>query len=124
MRSRVILFAIFAFIGGLPGCFAPSAYSTREQWDLDTGKKADGSTYFLDSSRNWQFAVPLYQVEVKHELQGVAPPGNKASWADYWQYHFIHLRAHQENPEKYVAFILNLRREAGLPNLPQSIVVP
>jgi hypothetical protein len=124
MRTRLILFAAFALVGGLTGCFAPSVYSTRAQWDLDTGRKPDGSIYLLDTNRNWEFAVPLYQMEVKHEAQGIAPPGNKASWIDYWHYHFVHLRAHQENPEKYVSLIVDLRRKAGLRDLPQSVVAP
>jgi hypothetical protein len=117
--SSALFFAL-AIMGGLAGCLRPGLFSTKPQWELDTARKLDGSTYERDTERNWQFYVALYETEVGHERQRTKPPGDSTSWVEYWHRHFAHLRVRQENPEKYIAFILDLRRKAGLPDLPKE----
>lgn len=62
----------------------------------------------------------MLQQLVEKEVAAESPPLNKISWPDYWTSYFIYLRKNQENPEKYIAFILDLRRRASLHDLPKN----
>ena len=119
-KSLWVFVAALALLVGSAGCLAPGLFSTQAPWDYDWAKRPDGSVYARDTERNWQLQTPLVQQLVNKEIAAESPPSGKASWPDYWDFYFKYLRGGQENPEKYIAFAVELRRKAGLPELPTT----
>lgn len=95
-----------------------SSRSGRKAWQHETGTRPDGTTYFRDTPRNWQLDESAYRSTVAREVAGDTPPQDTASWPAYWAQHIAALHKWHENPQRHIAFIAQLRREAKLPELP------
>jgi hypothetical protein len=102
------------------GCTGPEVPLSWNQGNLDTRDQGDGTVLILDTHRNWRLLSSTVEAEVKREAAGFLPPGNSGSWRDFWSRDFSEIRSLQEHPEKYFAMILNVRRRAGLPDLPKT----
>jgi hypothetical protein len=89
--------------------------------EVDYGKNADGETYLRDTPRTWGFLTSQTDEAVRSELEGKPPGGGFASWNEKWVKGIEDLRSgYVENPEKYIDYIIEERREAGL----REIVFP
>jgi hypothetical protein len=63
----------------------------------------------------------LFKVSVDHdvrlELAGERPPGQRTSWQEWWDSRLLAVRQLNDNPERKIDYIHTRRREAGLPPL-------
>ena len=104
------LFLVGLLIACLPGCTAVPPYD-----EVDYGKTADGKTYLRDTQRTWSVLSRETDEAIARELKGKPPGGAMKSWNENWLRVIGNIReGKQENPEKYVAYIVEQRRRAGL----------
>ena len=74
-----------------------------------------------DTPELWHEFVVAIDWEVSREKSGGPPPGGVQSWTESWTGTLRGLRkGSQENPEKYVEYIIEARSAAGLPDLPHE----
>jgi hypothetical protein len=74
-----------------------------------------------DTPELWHEFVVAIDWEVSREKSGGPPPGGVQSWTESWTGTLRGLRkGSQENPEKYVEYIIEARSAAGLPDLPNE----
>ena len=84
---------------------------------LDTSDRLDKKYgIVLDTERNRKWYIEGYEFLITREAAGKESSG--ISWEEGWIRIISSLRSgYQENPEFYVNFIINRRRELGLPEL-------
>lgn len=68
-----------------------------------TGKRADGSTWFVDDEHNRRLCAQEVEQALAGERAGARPPGGAASWEVHWQQYEDRLRQWQQNGADYVA---------------------
>jgi hypothetical protein len=87
--------------------------------EVDYGKTVDGKTYLRDTPRTWAYLTKETDDGIALELKGKPPMGGLKSWNEGWVRGIRHLRnsGEVEHPEKYVAYIIEQRRKAGLPEI-------
>lgn len=71
--------------------------------------------YQRDTDYSWGEFTKIMSRRVEREASGHAPP--KGDWNYHWTFIFRNINLSQENPEKYINFVINLRRSRGLPEL-------
>ncbi len=103
-RLIFILAAIFLF----PSCILNV---------LDTSDRLDRrGTVTLDTPKNRKFFLAAYERGLAQERQRISPPPAYRNWDESWERIFQSLRSgHQENPEFYINYIKQRRKELGLP---------
>ena len=80
------------------------------KWSVD----ADGELVVADTAFNWSYHREYIHRRVVDEAAGRRPPVSYVSWHDYW------LSSWEEwitNPPKYMAYVAEWRRQAGLPDV-------
>jgi len=107
-----INFAIILVGVLLGGCVIIPPYNI-----VDFGKTADGKPYIRDTPRTWAHWKEVYGKAIDAELHGQELYGGMKSWNQNWLRVIRSIRSGQENPEKYVAYIVERRRELGLPEI-------
>lgn len=87
--------------------------------EVDYGKTAEGKTYLRDTPRTWNYLKKEADDAVSLELKGKRPNGGFKSWNEKWVrgIHTMRNSGELENPEKYIAYIIEQRRKAGLPEI-------
>jgi hypothetical protein len=109
----------------LAGCAAPTdPFPIWKLWGLDLVRQPDGGVFVPDTPGNWRRLSVLFGDEVKCEAGGLAPTGGIATWPEFWHTSFAEIRASYAHPEKYFALIIDLRRQASLPDLPKAAIEP
>ena len=85
---------------------------------VDSHYDEKGNVILEDTLRNWQEYV-TYSVDprIVEEINGEAPDAGEATWNDYWLSRIQSIPANRENREKYVNYIIDRRRQEGLPEL-------
>lgn len=83
-----------------------------------TGKRADGSTWFVDDEHNRRLCAQEVERSLAAERAGASPPAGAVSWQAHWRQYEDGLRQWQQNGADYVARV-RAQRAAGGP-LPQS----
>lgn len=107
------LFLVGLMMTFLSGCVAMPPYD-----EVDYGKTADGKSYLRDTPRTWSFLKRETDEAIALELKGVPPRGGMKSWNEGWVRGILNLRnGGVENPEKYIAYIVEQRRKLGLPEI-------
>lgn len=94
-----------------------AAWAAEEQRITDLKQDTQGNLMLADTGytlMNWAFIVETYMAS---EREGKSPPGGFRTWNERWLWHFDILRKHQENPEKYIDYVVYWRRIFGLPEL-------
>jgi len=112
MLRAVLLVGSLLVIGYFVGCgswlnlFEPMGDYRRDN---------QGNLRRLDTRKNWEFHQMTVGMHVDLERAGEPAPG-AMSWNTFWRYR---IAAHEttENKEKYIAYIVESRRAAGLPEL-------
>jgi hypothetical protein len=85
---------------------------------VDAKKDAQGNSVILDTPRMWGYFKDDVDREISRERNGDFAQG-RVSWNDFWLKRIRNMSdGSRENSEKYVTYILDARREAGLPDLP------
>jgi hypothetical protein len=112
MLRAVLLVGSLLAIGYFAGC--GSCLSLFEPMG-DYGRDDQGNVRRLDTQKNWEFHQMTVGMHVDLERAGEPAPG-AMSWNMFWRYR---IAAHQttENKDKYIAYIVESRRAAGLPEL-------
>ncbi len=82
----------------------------------DTTRNAQGHSIAADTARNWEFFRELVDPQISSEAQGKRPPGF-STWNEKWLRQLQHIESGRENAPKYIAYIIESRRRAGLPEL-------
>jgi hypothetical protein len=117
--------ALLALILAAAGCAAPrDPFPIWKLWGLDLERQADGGVFVPDTPGNWRRLSVLFADEVKCEAQGLPPSGGIATWGEFWHTSFAEIRPNYAHPEKYFALIIDLRRQASLPDLPKAAIAP
>ncbi len=74
-----------------------------------------------DTPELWREFVIATDWSISDEKAGEPPGGGRQSWTESWTRKLRGLRkGSQENPEKYVEYIIEARSAAGLPDLPKG----
>jgi len=103
--SKLLLLA-----GCANGVFNVEPYS-------DTKRDAHGKVALADTPREWRDFIGNVDIQIENEMKGSRPPG-VATWSQHWDLIIKYMEGgHQENAQKYVAYIINKRREVGLPEI-------
>ena len=84
--------------------------------DVDSKRDAQGNVILLDTPRMREFAVLAYDQTIEMEKRG-HQISNGMSWNEDWLATIRSIRRNNENAEWYVAYIIEQRRKAGLPEL-------
>ena len=107
------LFLVGLLIAFLPGCVAMPPYD-----EVDYGKTADGKTYLRDTPRTWKYLKREIEESIALELKGKPPMGGFKSANEASVVWIRNLRnGAVEHPEKYIAYLIDQRRKAGLPEI-------
>ena len=86
--------------------------------DIDWKRDENGDVYLLDTQKNWNRWVTLINLGIREEMKGAPSPGGMPSWDKRWISSIEELeKGRQENYQKYINYIIQTRREVGLPPL-------
>lgn len=84
----------------------------------ETATRADGSKYYRDNEHNWRLEQENCRAALAREAAGELPPSGARGWPEFWADYFAGLEQWQENPGRYIGLVLQLRRDARLPEIP------
>ena len=108
---RLVLFPLLVGCMGMNGCkfglFNTEPFS-------DTVVDKEGSQLLADTPRNWADFTEVMDRRIFRELDHARAPGVD-SWNIFWMYRLKAIKTNTENPDRYINYIINSRREAGLP---------
>ena len=77
-------------------------------------------TVLPDTGTRWRAFTRINDGHVSAETAGSSPPGNAGSWFAYWFALGELLNANQTNAERYLQYIVDARKNGGLPALPRD----
>ena len=83
---------------------------------VDARKDEHGNTVLLDTDRNWQDWRDAVDPQIRAEVSGRNTPGFP-SWNEKWVAQLLAIERTQEDASNYIAYIIESRRRAGLPEL-------
>jgi hypothetical protein len=83
---------------------------------VDATTDEHGNVVLRDTPRMWQDWQDEVDRAVSSEVAGRRPGGGIASWGAQW-FRVINANNDRENAPKYIAYIIESRRRAGLPEL-------
>jgi hypothetical protein len=76
-----------------------------------------------DTPEQWSLFVARVERHGLAEQSGHKPFAHEGTWDDFWEtWITVLLDGEQENPERYIAYILEHRRSLGLADLPDRIL--
>ena len=76
-----------------------------------------------DTPDQWSMFVNRVERHGLAEQSGQKPFANEGTWEDFWEtWITVLLDGQQENPDRYIAHILEFRRSLGLAELPDRII--
>lgn len=84
---------------------------------IDAKRDAQGNVVIRDTLRMWQDFTGSVDRDVEREQAGVRPSGGTPTWNQHWLLRMKAYSTDQENAPKYLAYIVEARRKAGLPEL-------
>lgn len=116
IRWLPLLLTLFLAGGGMFGC--KNGIFNTEPF-VDTTTDAQGNRVAADTQRNWQDWRESIDQRIKTETAGKKAPGFN-DWGQHWQSIFTALERSQENSPRYINYIIEQRRKAGLPELETS----
>ena len=110
---RLILLFLTAAIAGC------SLLNTEQMHDSYVTE--DGEIRLADTAKNWSSFTESVDNRVEAESAGEMPGAGKSTWDEYWNWSIeLIWETPQDNVAKHVAYILDQRRQAGLPELSQK----
>ena len=83
---------------------------------VDTTTDAQGNRLLADTQRRWQDWREAIDPQIRAETSGRNAPGFP-TWNEKWVRQLLALEKSQENAPKYIAYIIESRRQMGLPEL-------
>lgn len=117
MGSRILALSIATLVA-LTGCIRLGAGTTRVgAGGITAEKMKNGTLHFDDTPALWDEFRRMMDMHIELERAG-KPAGGRVSWSDFWN---LRIRAlapeRQEHSAKYINYIIEARRKAGLPEL-------
>lgn len=112
LKTLVFLILVSGSVMSCGGLF-----NTEPFVDMHTDK--DGNELIADTPRMWENFVALTKRRIEREINNERPPGTD-SWNEHWIDTIETKRKLRQNPSKYIEYIINQRRKAGLPELKGS----
>ena len=98
----------------MSGC-SSGIFNTEPFVDSHIDEK--GNVVLEDTPRMWQEYIDSVERRIAREVKGEAPEAGIKTWNDYWLWSIQILPANMENREKHVNYIIDRRRQEGLPEL-------
>ncbi|MGV6825350.1 MAG: hypothetical protein ACWA5Q_00080 [bacterium] len=83
---------------------------------VDAEEDGKGNVKLLDTPRMWQYWQEDVDRAIAKELRGESPGGGIESWSNQWQ-RVIRANSDRENAQKYIDYIVERRKQVGLPSL-------
>ena len=114
LYERACRFGLSLGLVSLTAC-AGSIFNTEAM--IDTHVDKSGQTVLSDTPRNWQIFVDSVNTRIESELRGGDPPDASTSWNDYWVSRLNNIPDDLQNRQKYLRYIIEVRRQVGLPEL-------
>ncbi len=100
----------------LAGCFGLGGPLATDP-HLETATDESGKAWGADTQRYWRDWTEIMDEYVKQEASGQEITGGLDSWNTRWLRIIKAVRGGRENAERYVRYIVENRRSAGLPEL-------
>lgn len=111
-RQRPMLWLTWlAAIMPIAGC---SVFNTEPL--IDSRRDEQGNIVVLDTPRMWRDWIDETDWAVRSELAGERPGGGIMTWDENWR-RVIKANSDRENAAKYIDYLIDARRRAGLPDL-------
>ena len=98
----------------MSGC-SSGIFNTEPFVDSHIDEK--GNVVLEDTPRMWQEYIDSVERRIAREAKGEAPEAGIKTWNDYWLWSIQILPANMENREKHANYIIDRRRQEGLPEL-------
>lgn len=112
MKRQILL--IIMCIAYLAGC-ETSIFNTEPF--VETRRDEQGNVIIKDTPRMWEDFKQIMQMHIESERLGQRAPGVD-KWNKFWLLRIKFLKdGNQENPQKYIDYIIEARRAASLPEL-------
>ena len=106
---------LLVLLMGCLGMGKSSIFNTEPYVDTVVDEK--GKKLHADTPRNWQGWIESIDAHIENEASGKKVSGGLDSWNTFWNYRVQAVYDAQENPEKYISYIIMIRRNEGLPEL-------
>lgn len=119
MKSQNVVFQTIITIAIVSGCSVINAGTATSVESVEGKKMSDGSWYLYDTPSQWAEFQRMMNMHIQREVSG-APPfhGHDTTWVEFWAMATRAFTAdRQENYQKYITYIVEARRRAGLPEL-------
>lgn len=100
----------------LAGCVMAGSIFNTEPF-VDAKKDANGKVILLDTPRMWRDWTQGVDRGIADESVGKRPPAGAKTWNESWLRAIAANQKARENAPKYIAYIVEQRRKAGLPEL-------
>lgn len=106
---------LFVLLMGCLGMGKSSIFNTEPY--VDTVVDENGKRLSADTPRNWENWAESMHAHIQSEVAGDKASGGLESWNIFWDYRISALKEGRENFQKYINYIIEQRRLAGLPEL-------
>ena len=106
-------------IVAVAGCSVIETGTAKRIEGVEGKKLSDGTWYLYDTPSHWAEFQRMMDIHIEKEQSGKHPyRDNETSWNDFWKARILSLSSdRQENSSKYINYIVEARRRAGLPEL-------
>lgn len=84
---------------------------------VDARYDEDGEVILEDTEKNWGYFAESVDRDVIREAREGRPGAGKETWLEFWNWRIRNISENRENRDRYVSYILEQRRTAGLPEL-------
>ena len=109
------IFLLGIFLVGCMGMSKTSIFNTEPY--MDTVTDDTGRTLLADTPRNWRDWTEVMDRHIAREIEGQGVSGGYDSWNKFWEKIIGSLTKNTENYQKYIIYIIDIRRKSGLPEL-------
>ena len=112
MKQIIQSIVIVSFAVTIGGC---SILNTEPY--VDSHRDEKGNVVLEDTPRMWSEYVFSVDPRIAKEVEGSAPEAGIKTWNDYWLWRIEIFPETHENRDKYINYIIDRRRQEGLPEL-------
>ena len=84
---------------------------------VDSHRDEKGNVVLEDTPRMWHGYIDSVEHRIAREVEGEAPEAGIKTWNDYWLWRIEIFPQTHENRDKYINYIIDRRRQEGLPEL-------
>jgi hypothetical protein len=106
---------LISFLGAIMSGCSSGIFNTEPY--VDSHRDEKGNVVLEDTPRMWQEYIDSVDPRIAREVEGKAPEAGIKTWNDYWLWSIQILPANMENREKHANYIIDRRRQEGLPEL-------